>query len=89
MTKDDFLENGKWKCTKCGACCHFVKWFIPDLDRGDGACIYLTPTNECSIYESRPDICRTDKMPPSTEEEKADACALVYNAIKNPTRTDP
>jgi len=31
-------------------------------DRGDGACGNLNENNQCSIYETRPDICRVDKM---------------------------
>ena len=31
-------------------------------DRGDGACANLNEKNQCSIYETRPDICRVDKM---------------------------
>lgn len=30
--------------------------------REDGACIHLTQDNKCSIYETRPEICRVDKM---------------------------
>lgn len=30
-----------------------------DLDRGDGTCIYLVG-NKCSIYETRPVLCRVD-----------------------------
>lgn len=29
--------------------------------REDGACKYLSETNECTIYKTRPDICRIDK----------------------------
>lgn len=28
----------------------------------DGVCIYLTKDNKCAIYESRPEICNTNKM---------------------------
>ena len=31
-------------------------------DRGDGACANLNENNQCSIYETRPDICRVDKV---------------------------
>lgn len=30
--------------------------------REDGACIHLSAQNECKIYETRPNICRVDKM---------------------------
>lgn len=33
------------------------------LDRGDGICRYLNlETNLCSIYETRPEVCRVDVM---------------------------
>lgn len=50
-------------CAKCGECCRHID-LIPQLvqfDRGDGSCIYLRG-NLCAIYESRPEICRVDKM---------------------------
>lgn len=30
--------------------------------REDGACIYLDENNQCKIYETRPELCRVDKM---------------------------
>lgn len=75
-----FLEDGKWKCTKCGACCHFVRLVIPQFDRGDGACIYLTTENTCAIYETRPEICRVDTKN-ATDEELAKACKMVNDII--------
>ncbi len=30
----------------------------------DGACAYLTPENECAIYETRPRVCRVDDSRP-------------------------
>jgi Fe-S-cluster containining protein len=33
---------------------------VPEWDRGDGACVYLTPSLGCSIYAIRPYICRTE-----------------------------
>lgn len=50
-------------CDKCGECCRHVDR-IPQLaafDSGNGICQYLTD-NLCSIYETRPDICRVDTM---------------------------
>jgi uncharacterized protein len=50
-----------YPCTKCGACCRNIK-FIPQLDRGDGVCKhYDSDTKLCSIYDTRPLICRIDK----------------------------
>jgi Fe-S-cluster containining protein len=38
--------------------------FMPQ--RADGACINLAEDNTCNIYETRPDICRVDKMSETT-----------------------
>ena len=40
----------EFKCDKCGACCKIV------------GCDKLNDDNTCSIYETRPDCCRVDKM---------------------------
>jgi Fe-S-cluster containining protein len=51
-----------YQCEKCGACCKnldkssFYSW----LHSGDGICKYLNG-NMCSIYESRPFLCRIDQ----------------------------
>ena len=49
-------------CSKCGACCRKAGLLgLPH--NGDGVCSYLNrETNECSIYDKRPDICRVDRM---------------------------
>mgnify|MGYP003512396328 FL=1 len=57
----DNYEN--FPCTRCGACCKNTHKspYGTSLDRGDGVCKYLNEhLNLCSIYESRPDICRID-----------------------------
>ena len=55
----------EFKCSGCGACCKIVG-LVPNLKnilphKKDGSCIHLVD-NKCSIYDSRPDICRVDKM---------------------------
>lgn len=55
----------KFPCTACGQCCRHVHLseLTRDLDRGDGICAHFDDsTNLCSIYESRPDVCRVDVM---------------------------
>jgi len=50
-----------YPCTKCGCCCrnlHKSELYF-ELDRGDGVCKYLNE-NKCSIYDTRPLICRID-----------------------------
>ena len=59
-----------FECWKCGACCRFVGFKRPDLDRGDKACIHLTEENTCAIYEVRPDICRLDSSRDPKDQEK-------------------
>ena len=51
-----------FKCDKCGICCRNLKLspLYVDLDRGDGVCKYLQDSL-CSIYTSRPLICRVDE----------------------------
>ncbi len=52
-------------CSKCGICCKNIDK-VPELkpyDLGNGTCKYLDlNTNLCTIYDTRPDICRVDKM---------------------------
>ena len=47
----------KKQCQKCGTCCtapDISTLHKPPVTR----CPYLTPDNRCSIYETRPDVCR-------------------------------
>ena len=52
-------------CSNCGACCRAAgkmngaKYGLPIKE--DGSCANLIG-NLCSIYDTRPDICRVDKM---------------------------
>ena len=53
----------EFPCERCGACCRNVDKAQETsfLDRGDGACRHYDDRLKlCSIYESRPDICRVD-----------------------------
>lgn len=50
-------------CTGCGLCCQKVNMAeqTKSLDRGDGICRhYQQDSHQCSIYDTRPDICRVD-----------------------------
>lgn len=52
----------EFQCSKCGACCRRAgKWGIMP-QREDGACIHLSEDNTCKIYDTRPEICRVEKM---------------------------
>lgn len=48
-----------FNCTKCGACCRrafLLPGFIYPV-KPDGSCSKLV-NNQCSVYETRPDVCR-------------------------------
>lgn len=49
-------------CDMCGECCRHLNAsaLYKDLNRGDGICRYLDG-NKCSIYSSRPLLCRVDE----------------------------
>ena len=49
-------------CDKCGECCRHVgeSEIYSYLDDGTGKCRYLDG-DLCSVYESRPVICRVDE----------------------------
>lgn len=52
-------------CTKCGICCQNISFIdeLKDYDMGNGVCKYFNNiTKSCAVYESRPDICKIDKM---------------------------
>lgn len=51
-----------FKCDCCGECCRNLDKsdLYKGLDRGDGVCLYLE-NNKCSIYETRPLLCRIDE----------------------------
>ncbi len=51
-------------CTKCGLCCRNIGK-IPELagfHTGNVFCMHLSDDNLCSIYATRPYICRVGKM---------------------------
>ena len=49
-------------CSGCGECCRNLdkSSLYNELDRGDGVCRYLDG-NKCSIYSTRPLLCRVDE----------------------------
>lgn len=52
-------------CTNCGLCCQNISTVreLKEFDLGNGTCKYFdNVSNSCIIYETRPDICRIDKM---------------------------
>lgn len=63
MGKDDAISMA-WVCTKCGECCRHVGEVkgMEEFARPDGACVFLTDDNLCSIYDNRPLICNVSKV---------------------------
>ena len=60
-------------CSQCGGCCRHVNLseLTVYLDRGDGMCRHHNPeTNLCTIYDTRPEICRVDKLYEQYFQEK-------------------
>ena len=52
-------------CTNCGLCCQNISsvYELKEFDLGNGICKYFdNMSNNCSIYDIRPNICRIDKM---------------------------
>ncbi|RAX56461.1 zinc/iron-chelating domain-containing protein [Helicobacter monodelphidis] len=52
-------------CTSCGECCKHITHIeaLSDFDMGNGICKFLDMhTNQCLIYETRPEICKIDAM---------------------------
>jgi hypothetical protein len=89
---EEFLdEDGKWHCTKCGACCLNISWCMPhNMVEGTTRCKYLdTDTMECTIYEDRPKICRVDAWERNPPPFEAMVCAAQYEMnIDERTTTD-
>lgn len=79
-----------YPCTECGACCRVG----PRLIRGwpmnaDGtACAYLGADNRCTIYATRPAICRTDRQPVPLAPSFV-ASAAVCNRMQEAEGIDP
>ena len=62
-------------CNKCGLCCQVANPFT-----GIGRCPKLTDDNKCSIYDTRPDICRVDVMAKKRGIPKFEAYAANIKA---------
>jgi len=68
----------KFNCTQCGLCCSRIGRVLADVEASpfreellkfpykaldNGACEKYDPaTKQCTVYETRPDICNVDKM---------------------------
>lgn len=52
-------------CSKCGICCQNITGIeeLESYDMGNGTCKYFDISSDmCTIYDTRPNICRIDKM---------------------------
>lgn len=52
-----------FRCSQCGECCRQLQnsSIYKELHDGSGVCRYLVG-DKCSIYESRPIVCRVDEF---------------------------
>lgn len=80
--------DGKFPCTKCGACCRrakMVKEIIPYKMRTDGSCEMLNNENTCNVYKDRPLICNSEKLkelfPDINTKELFKQNALICNKV--------
>ena len=66
--KGFLTDDGKWVCTKCGACCRWNR-------------CKLLKDNQCMIYEERPQICRTENF--SVQDiTRAKACYMLEEFMR-------
>ncbi len=59
-----------FNCLRCGCCCR------------NAGCKYLTKDNLCAIYETRPILCRVDRMFELTGGKDILEKTKYYNLIK-------
>ena len=87
-----------FKCSKCAACCRLAGEIGIMPRREDGACLYLSKDNECTIYDDRPLECNIRAMAdhmkmPVKEYYKtvANVCnsTMDYYNIDEEYRVDP
>ena len=65
----DNESSVKFICSGCGACCRriglvrdkFEELNFPYQVNEKGWCEMLGENNECKVYETRPEVCRTNK----------------------------
>ena len=65
-------------CTKCGACCRFAYAISGMPTKEDGSCAFLLEQDgggTCTVYETRPEICRVKDW-----EEAAPLCNALQRA---------
>lgn len=76
-------------CTKCGACCRLASVVAQGLDiefpydfNEDGSCSKYNEASGCTIYDDRPEMCRTRLVKDKSErEEYYEKCAMACNTM--------
>lgn len=86
------LEIGKkmFLCDGCGLCCQHIGEIkeLKEFHNGDGVCIHLNKENhQCTIYETRPDVCRVEKMYDLIYHKEFQSKQQFYNANMNICKT--
>ena len=73
----------EFNCSKCGACCIAAGKSGLMPSKKDGSCYFLNDENECSIYETRPDICSIKKTYEKRTEKGMDVSYKEYCKISS------
>lgn len=63
-------EEIKFACSGCGSCCRRVgpameqmkELGFPYEAKEDGSCEMLDESNNCKVYENRPEVCNVESM---------------------------
>ena len=79
-------------CDKCGLCCQHIPEIeeLKNFHNGNGICIHFDKESyKCKIYETRPNVCRVEKMYDlvyhkefKTKEEFYTANMTICNILK-------
>jgi len=77
-------------CTGCGVCCRVGPRLVKGwpLNADGSACAYLGADNRCTIYGTRPAICRVGTQPVPLAQTFA-ASAAICNRMQEEAGIDP
>ena len=87
----------RFPCTACGLCCTKAGSVdqLKIFALSNGTCQFLNEHNKCSIYETRPNLCRVDEMYSSQfsmQYSKVDFYRLnakICNELQEQNNLDP
>jgi len=77
------LNKIMFLCDGCGLCCQHISEIeeLKEFHNGDGICIHLNrENNQCNIYETRPNVCRVEKMYDLVYHKEFNSKQEFYNA---------